>query len=151
MPLIQIPQSVRPCQIEFGEGVERSKPGALYFTPGSTKQITKGELEWIEKHHKQFAAALVVLPFDETKGRLAKQKAAEASKEDLVKRPKDKMSKAKQRAKELLKKAADKETAKAPEPKKVAEPEPAPEPAPEPEPKPEPDEDNKKGKKKKWG
>lgn len=145
--MIQIPQSVRPCQIEFGEGVERSKPGALYFTPGSTKKITEGELEWIKKHHKQLAAALVILPFDESKGRLAKQKAAEAPAEQ-PKRPKDNVSKAKQRAAALLKGEAKKAPAPA---KPKAKAEPAPEPTPEPEPEPDSDAEDKKGKKKKWG
>lgn len=103
MPFIQIPRGVGPTQIEFGEGVERSKPGALYFTPNSTKKITQDEWEWIKEHHPQLASALVLVPFDETKGRIAKQKAAEAAKKPApAQRPKDRMSKAKQRAQRLL-------------------------------------------------
>lgn len=114
MPFIQIPRGVGPTQIEFGEGVERSKPGALYFTPNSTKKITQDEWEWIKKHHPQLASALVVVPFDETKGRIAKKKAAEAARKPVpAKRPKDKMSKAKQRAQAILEgKAKSKPVAK---------------------------------------
>ena len=148
MPLIQIPQNVRPCQVEFGTDVERSKPGALYFTPSSTKKITEAEGEGIKKHNPQLAASLVVLPFDESKGRLAKQKAAEAPAAEQPKRAKDNMSKAKQKAEELLKKGAVK-VAPAPKAKKVEAVAVAPEPMPEPE--PEPDDEGGGKKKKKWG
>lgn len=108
MPLVQVPNNVQPRQIEFGEDVERSKPGALYFVPGTMKKITKDELEWIQKHHKRFAALLTIVVKDDKQSRLEKERAAKAPKETAKKRPKDMKSKAKQRAEKLLKEAEEK-------------------------------------------
>lgn len=79
MPLVQVSQNTSPCQVDdFGEGCERSKPGALYFVPGSLKQLTVGEWEHIKAKHKGFAAKLLLVPFDEDKLQAPKAKAAEA-------------------------------------------------------------------------
>jgi hypothetical protein len=64
---IQVRKNIHPRQIEFGDGVERSQPGALYFVPGVVKTITSDEYNWIEKHHKDFFKHLVVLPSDVSK------------------------------------------------------------------------------------
>lgn len=93
MPLVQVPQNATPCQIDdFGEGCERSKVGALYFTPGSTKELTADELAHIEKNHKALARKLVRIPFDDSKGRVAKAKVVRKS------RPSDRPTAAQRKA-----------------------------------------------------
>jgi hypothetical protein len=69
MPLIkvQVRKNIHPRQIEFGNNVERSKPGALYFVPGAVKTITLDEYNWIEKYDKIFFRFLIVLPSDTEK------------------------------------------------------------------------------------
>jgi hypothetical protein len=71
MPLIkvQVRKNIHPRQIEFGNNVERSKPGALYFVPGAVKTITLDEYNWIEKYDKKFFRFLIVLPSDTKKTR----------------------------------------------------------------------------------
>lgn len=59
---VYIPKNIHPRQIEFGEGVERSQIGALYFVPGTVKYMTEGEYEWIGKHDKKFFRLLKILP-----------------------------------------------------------------------------------------
>lgn len=61
MPKILVPKTMPSRQIEFPDDVKRSKPGALYFSPGVMKDITKEEYEYLMKHHKKFAASLIVL------------------------------------------------------------------------------------------
>ncbi len=76
MPLIQVPKNVRPCQVDdFGEEVERSRKGALYFMPGSTKVVTDGELKHLKDNHLALYSRLVVVPYDDKAGKLEKQKA----------------------------------------------------------------------------
>jgi hypothetical protein len=65
MPKIQVPISATPRQIEFDETVKRSKPGALYFTPGSVKIVTQSEMDSIKKHHAKYASSLIVLSDEE--------------------------------------------------------------------------------------
>jgi len=103
MPLIQVPKNVQPRQFEFGEGVERSKPGALYFSPGAVKKITKDELEAIRKEDKRYASLLVILMMEDVKPRLSKE-----STEKKTPRPKDRISVSKQKQQELLQKAKKK-------------------------------------------
>jgi len=126
MPLVQVPNNVQPRQIEFGDDVERSKPGALYFVPGTMKKITQDELQWIQKRHKRFAALLTVIQKEDKQSRLEKERAAKAPKETAKKRPKDNKSKAKQRAEKLLKDAKAKGSKK---PVAPAPPPPGPPPA----------------------
>jgi hypothetical protein len=97
MPTVQMPLGVHPRQIEFGEGVERSMPGALYFMPGAVKKITKDEFEWIKLHEKRFANLLVVISKENKTSRFATNKSPV-----VVKRPKDVKSKAKQHAEEIM-------------------------------------------------
>lgn len=59
---VQIPNNVHPRQIEFDKDTERSKPGALYFVPGTVKYLTSDEYRWIEKHDKKFFRLLRLLP-----------------------------------------------------------------------------------------
>jgi len=134
MPLVQVPKNIQPRQIEFGEDVDRSKPGALYFVPGTTKRITKGELEWIQKNHKRFSQLLSVIQMEDKPSRLVLERAAKAKKAPAKKRPKDRMSKAKQRAKALV------------EGKGKGNPAPVPAMSPPP---PEPEPESRSGKKKK--
>lgn len=104
MPLVQVPKNIQPRQIEFGDDVERSKPGALYFVPGTNKRITEEELKWIKENHKRFFGLLVIVQAKDKPSRLALERAAKSKKETAKKRPKDKPSKSKQRAAALLKK-----------------------------------------------
>ena len=96
--IVQVPINVHPRQIDFGQDVERSKPGALYFVPGTTKTITDDEMEFLKKNHKRFASMLVVLQASKPKPVEKKSSVVEPTK------AKDKMSQAKLRAQELLKK-----------------------------------------------
>jgi hypothetical protein len=75
MPLVkvQVRKNIHPRQIEFGDGVERSKPGALYFVPGAIKTITSDEYNWIEKHDKNFFKFLIVLSSDIRRSRLERK------------------------------------------------------------------------------
>jgi hypothetical protein len=110
MPVIQVPTTVQPRQIEFDGVEERSKPGALYFTPGAVKTITDAEFDYLKRHHKRFSNLLTVLPVSDKKSRLEIKKEGEAKKTEVApekKRPKDVVSKSKQRAKALLEKATN--------------------------------------------
>jgi hypothetical protein len=103
MPLIQVPKNVQPRQFEFREGVERSKPGALYFSPGAVKKITKDELEAIRKEDKRYASLLVILMMEDVEPRLSTKYA-----ENKTLRPKDRVSVSKQKQQALLEKAKKK-------------------------------------------
>jgi hypothetical protein len=46
---------------DFGEGVERSVKGALYFRPNTLRTLTKGEYEHIRSKHSYLASKLRVL------------------------------------------------------------------------------------------
>ncbi len=109
MPVIQVPTTIQPRQIEFGEGVERSKSGALYFTPGAVKKITDDEYEWLKKHHKRFANLLVILPIINKKSRLELKEEKNNPKIVLRKpKPKEVVSQSKQKAKMILENAKNK-------------------------------------------
>jgi hypothetical protein len=103
MPLIQVPKNVQPRQFEFREGVERSKLGALYFSPGAVKKITKDELEAIRKEDKRYASLLVILMMEDVEPRLSTKYA-----ENKTLRPKDRVSVSKQKQQALLEKAKKK-------------------------------------------
>lgn len=112
MVVIQVPAGVAPCQIEFPEfkprtkeeilaakkakqplkdvKLERSHPGAMHLRPGSTKTVTKDELEHLEKHEKAIKFRIVTLDLKEKKPEKAKattekpadKPAAKAGKDD---------------------------------------------------------------------
>lgn len=110
MKIVQIPINMHPRQIDdFADGVERSKKGALYFVPGTTKSITDDEYEWLKAKHKRFCNALIVVAENiKSKLRIEQEKAAAKAKKQEKVLPKNKLSKAKQRAAELLKKKSEK-------------------------------------------
>jgi hypothetical protein len=109
MKRVIVPNNVHPRQIDdFGPDVERSKPGALYFAPGSVKIITDSEMKWLESHYKKFADRLTVLDADE-KSIIREKRATEQPKVEKI-TPKNKPSQAKLRAAELLKKKFDSES-----------------------------------------
>lgn len=101
MPIIRVPNNVSPKQIEFEEGIERSKPGALYFTPGSVKTITKDELEYLRKKHKHFASRLVIVSEKDVDSRLKMERQKNLTIDTTVK-PKDKISTHKRKQAALL-------------------------------------------------
>lgn len=62
MILIQVASGIPPQQVDdFGEGVERSVKGALYFRPNTLRTLTKGEYEHICSKHEKLASKLRVL------------------------------------------------------------------------------------------
>jgi len=62
MILIQVASGIPPQQVDdFGEGVERSVKGALYFRPNTLRTLTKGEYEHICSKHAHLASKLWVL------------------------------------------------------------------------------------------
>lgn len=118
MPKILVPKTMPSRQIEFPDDVKRSKPGALYFSPGVMKDITKEEYEYMLQHHKKFASSLVVLS-DKDKIRKAGKK-NEAS--NVATGPKTVKSQAKLRAEARLQRANHKvseKPSKSNEPNKV--------------------------------
>lgn len=70
MPIIQTSRGMLPVQVEFvgkeAEGLKRSVKGSLHLTPGCTKVITQGELDYIEKCNKELFKKLHVVPGVET-------------------------------------------------------------------------------------
>lgn len=62
MILIQVASGIPPQQVDdFGEGVERSVKGALYFRPNTLRTLTKSEYEHICEKHPKLAAKFRVL------------------------------------------------------------------------------------------
>lgn len=114
--IVQVPKRMHPRQIEFGPGVERSKKGALYFVPGSTKTITDDEYKWLCENHKSFAEKLVVV------ATIASKKKSDADEQlQQPNGPKHTQSQAKKRAEMLLKKKEQKTVAKI-EPPQIKQP-----------------------------
>lgn len=139
MPLIQVPNSVMPCQVEVPDSVEnRSKPGSIHFKPGM-KRLTPEEWEHVKKTDPALANQCHVVPIDETKTKgaikaaaEAKKAAASAPKPVLDKRAKDHLTKRQRKLADMAegdKKASAKSKAT---------------PKPEPDTKPEAKSDKKK-------
>lgn len=122
MPLIQVPQSVMPCQVDVPDSIkDRSRPGSIHFKPG-VRRVTAEEWEHVKKAHPALAKQCVVVPVDETQTKGAKAKAEEqkkaaanAPKPMLDKRAKDAPTRRQRKLAELEAKKAgggDKATAK---------------------------------------
>ncbi len=112
MVVIQVPAGVAPCQVEFPEfkprtkeeilaakkakktlkdvKLERSHPGALHLRPGSTKTVTKDELEHLQKHEKGIVFRVVTLELKEKKPEKAKATDEKPDKPDEGDKGKDK-------------------------------------------------------------
>lgn len=85
MPLIQVPKSVMPCQVDVPDSVkDRSRPGSLHFRPG-VKRVTVEEWEHVSKANPGLAKQCTVVPVDETKTKGALKKAEEAKKVEAEK------------------------------------------------------------------
>jgi len=62
MILIQVASGIPPQQVDdFGEGVERSVKGALYFRPNTLRTVTRGEYDHICTAHPHLASKLHVI------------------------------------------------------------------------------------------
>lgn len=100
MPLIQIPRSVAPCQVDIPDTVKlRSRKGSIHLKPGVCR-VTVDEWEHIKKSRPDVARKVHVVPFDEAKSIGAIKKAEEKRRADaarpkplLAKRAKDSMTK----------------------------------------------------------
>lgn len=61
MPHIVVGRGVMPCQVDdFPEKCERSRLGSVYFRPGSSEELTDGELEHIKGTKPELFAKLLV-------------------------------------------------------------------------------------------
>lgn len=87
--IVRTPKGVNPIQINFAnpkakKDMKRSVKGAVHFGTNSTKTITKDELEYIEKFHKDFYKKLIVVYDPEA---LKKKKVKVATKVEVVEKP----------------------------------------------------------------
>ena len=73
-----------PQAIEFGKDVDRSGKGAIHFRPGSTKTLTKGEWAYIQEHHRDLAAHVVVVKGDSAPKAPSVEPVAESTKANEV-------------------------------------------------------------------
>lgn len=61
MPQIVVGRGVMPCQVDdFPEKCERSRQGSIYFRPGSSEELTDGELEHIKVSWPELYAKLAI-------------------------------------------------------------------------------------------
>jgi hypothetical protein len=65
--IIQVLHGISPCQVDdFDLSVERSVEGAIHFSPGTTKVLTPGEWDHIQKCHKDLAGKMCVVVDDKS-------------------------------------------------------------------------------------